>query len=200
MPHTHYIGSDVAATLAANLRAARLVRGWTLEELAEHSSVSRNMLQQIETARTNPSVGTLARIAATLAVPIGDLVSPPPGLVDVVRRGEATVRRTAGGSEARLLINDGHAPFVELWDFAVAAGDEIRSDGHPTGARELLLLHSGELTVEVGGTQVGLGPGDGLRMRGDRSHTYANPGLETAHLSITVVYPGDRDRRYLPPD
>lgn len=67
----------VGYTLAANLRAARQARGWRLDELATRSGVSRNMLQQIETCRTNPSIATLARVSATLGVSIGRLVEPP---------------------------------------------------------------------------------------------------------------------------
>jgi transcriptional regulator with XRE-family HTH domain len=187
----------VGRTLAANLRAARLARAWRLEDVAERSGVSRNMLQQIETGRTNPSIATLARISATLGVPIGELVSPAPELGQVVRGSTAPVRRAGRASQARLLVNDGQAPFIELWDFTIAAGDEIGSDGHPTGTRELLLLHTGRLTVEVGGSRFELGADDALRMRGDRPHTYANLGAEPARLTITVVYSGDRDPRYV---
>jgi transcriptional regulator with XRE-family HTH domain len=201
VPLTQYDGSDpaesVGRTLAANLRAARLARSWRLEDVAERSGVSRNMLQQIETGRTNPSIATLARISATLGAPIGELVSPAPELGQVMRGSAAPVRRAGRASQARLLVNDGQAPFIELWDFTVAAGDEIHSDGHPTGSRELLLLHSGRLMVEVGGSRFELGPDDALRMRGDRPHAYANPGTEPARLTITVVYSGDRDPRYV---
>jgi len=159
-------------------------------------------LQQIETARTNPSVTTLARISEALGVPIGELVTPAPPLGEVVRAADATVRPAGRASSARLLINDGEAPFVELWDFTVAAGDEIGSAGHPAGTRELLLLHDGRMRVDVGGSSfdlgVGVGVGDALRMRGDRPHTYANPGATTARLTIGVVYAGERDPRYLP--
>src|SRR5205085_4187370 len=117
----------VARTLAANLRAARQERGWRLEDLADRCGVSRNMLQQIETARTNPSVATLAKISATLGVPIGRLLEPPEELGRISRGADAKahIRGASGRSEARLLINDGRAPFTELWDFQIEPGDAI---------------------------------------------------------------------------
>lgn len=186
----------VGRTLAANLRAARQTRGWRLEDLADRSGVSRGMLQQIETGRTNPSIATLARIAAALGVSFGLLVEPPEELGQVVRQEMTTVRPAGQASQARLLINDGQAPFIELWDFTITVADQIHSDGHPTGTRELLLVHAGTLTVDVGGATFEVSAGDALRMRGDRPHTYRNQGQEPVRLTMTVVYSGNQDPRY----
>jgi len=188
----------VGRTLAANLRAARRARGWRLDELAARSGVSRGMLQQIETGRTNPSIATLARICAVLGTTIGRLVEPPEELGRVVRAGAAEIRTAGRESQARLLINDGDAPFVEFWDFTIAPGDEVGSQAHPAGTRELIQVHRGGLTVEIGGATFDLGPGDALRMRGDRDHVYRNPGTEAVRLTMAVVYSGDRDPRYAP--
>jgi transcriptional regulator with XRE-family HTH domain len=189
----------VGRTLAANLRALRRLRGWRLEDLASRSGVSRGMLQQIEAGRTNPSVATLARISATLGTTIGRLVEPPEELGHVVRAADAEVYR-AGKKDGvgRLLVNDGQAPFIELWDFLIAADDEMGSPAHPPGTRELLHLYEGRLEVEVGGASFTLESGDALRMRGDRDHVYRNPGPGPARVTMAVIYSGDRDPRYVP--
>ncbi|MGW1989103.1 helix-turn-helix domain-containing protein [Embleya sp. NPDC001921] len=186
----------VGYTLAANLRAARQARSWRLEELAVRSGVSRNMLQQIETCRTNPSIATLARISATLGIPIGRLVEPPEELGHVARAADAPTRPGGRASVFRLLINDASAPFTELWDVHLAAHDEVPAHAHPTGTRELLHVREGAVVVEVGGATFTVGPGDALRMRGDRPHLYRNPHAEPARLTMTVVYPGPGDPRY----
>ncbi|MFI6182152.1 MULTISPECIES: helix-turn-helix domain-containing protein [unclassified Nonomuraea] len=183
----------VGHTLAANLRAARQDRGWRLEELATRSGVSRGMLQQIETMRTNPSIATLARISATLGVSIGELVEPPEELGRVSRAADAVVRSEG---RTRLLINDSQPPFTELWEFRLPAGDKISTPAHPPGTRELLQLHSGSVAVTVGGALFQLAAGDALRMRGDRPHAYSSQGPEPAHLTMVVVYAGARDPRY----
>lgn len=189
----------VGRTLAANLRAMRRMRGWRLDDLASRSGVSRGMLQQIETGRTNPSVATLARISATLGTSIGHLVEPPEELGQVVRAADAEVYHAGRRGEGRLLINDGQAPFVEFWSFLIAADDEMGSAAHPPGTRELLHVYQGRLEVEIGGAHFTLEEGDALRMRGDRDHTYRNPGPDPTHLTMAVVYSGDRDTRYAPP-
>ncbi|MFI6597845.1 helix-turn-helix domain-containing protein [Nonomuraea sp. NPDC050536] len=186
----------IGHALATNLRAARQARGWRLEDLATRSGVSRGMLQQIETGRTNPSIATLARVCATLGISVGQLVEPPEELGFVARAHAIQVRRAGAASSARLLVNDGQAPFVELWDFLIAPGDEIVSDGHPPGTRELLHVHAGVLAVTVGGAAFELEAGDALRMRGDRPHAYRNPGTEPTRLTMTVVYSGEQDPRF----
>lgn len=60
-------------------------------------------------------------------------------------------------------------------------------------------MHEGTPTVEVGGATFTIGPGDALRMRGDRPHTYRNPHPTPARLTMTVVYAGLRDPRYQEP-
>jgi transcriptional regulator with XRE-family HTH domain len=189
----------VGATLAANLRANRQERGWRLEDLASRCGVSRGMLQQIETGQTNPSIATLARICATLGISIGQLVEPPEDLGRVATAADIDLRRAGRASEARLLINDGVAPFIELWDFIIAPEDEIRSHPHPPGTRELIHLREGELIVEVGGATFRVGAGEAVRIRGDRAHVYRNPAAQPVRLTMTVVYSGNQDPRYARP-
>jgi transcriptional regulator with XRE-family HTH domain len=189
----------VSATLAVNLRAGRKERGWRLEDLASRSGVSRGMLQQIETGQTNPSIATVARICATLGISIGQLVEPPEDLGRVTTAADIDVRRAGRASEARLLINDGQAPFIELWDLVISPHDEISSHAHPTGTRELIHLHQGELVVEVGGAVFHVPEGGSVRIRGDRVHAYRNPTAQTARLTMTVVYLGSQDPRYARP-
>jgi len=56
------------------LRNLRLARRLTLDELAKSSEVSKSVLSQIERDRTNPTVGTLWRLAKALGVEIEDLL------------------------------------------------------------------------------------------------------------------------------
>ncbi|CAM4225905.1 XRE family transcriptional regulator [Nocardiopsis rhodophaea] len=188
----------VSTTLAMNVRAVRQAKGWSLGDLAERADVSRGMLQQIETRKTNPSIATVARISEAVGLSVGQLIEPPadPGVIS--RDADVPVRPCGmdGRSEARLLVNDGRAPFVEVWDFRIAAQDEIHSPGHPVGTRELLTVTEGSLTVEVGSAEFGLGIGDALAMRGDHPHVYRNPGRTPTRLSMTVVYSGEQEPRF----
>ncbi|MGY0232047.1 helix-turn-helix domain-containing protein [Longispora urticae] len=181
---------DLARTLAVNLRAARAHRGWTLDELARRSGVSRGMIHQIEAARTNPSVATLAHLCVALDIPVSDLVVLPPQLGHLARRADAVTYPHG----AALLLADGRH---EVWEHRLAAGAEIPdASGHPAGTREFLHGISGAVTVEIGPAVFEVGAGDTLSLRADRAHTYRNPHAEPAHYLVVVVYHGEHDSRY----
>ena len=67
-------GGSSRPRVAHQVRALRLARGWSLDELAGRSGVSKGMVVQIEGARTNPSVGTLCRLADAFGVTSRDLL------------------------------------------------------------------------------------------------------------------------------
>jgi transcriptional regulator with XRE-family HTH domain len=72
-------------SVAANVRALRERRGLTQEQLAEAASIGPRYLQEVERARTNPSLEMLVAIADALGVDPRRLLRPaeleirPPG-------------------------------------------------------------------------------------------------------------------------
>ena len=52
---------------AAQCRAARSLLGWTIEELAQHSGVSRRTLGFFEAGERRPQAATLEKIVAALS-------------------------------------------------------------------------------------------------------------------------------------
>lgn len=66
----------ICRSVAANVRAARLRRGWTQEQLGEAADVAPRYVQRIETGRINPSVAVVAAIADALGVNPGKLFRP----------------------------------------------------------------------------------------------------------------------------
>ena len=62
--------AELAQRVAENLRRKRKARGMSLDDLARASGVSRAALSQVETVKTNPTVGLLWKIAVGLGVPV----------------------------------------------------------------------------------------------------------------------------------
>jgi transcriptional regulator with XRE-family HTH domain len=54
--------------LAVRIRELRLEKGWSQERLSEEAGIHRTYLGGIETARRNPSLRNLIRIARALGV------------------------------------------------------------------------------------------------------------------------------------
>src|SRR5256885_16764229 len=86
-------GADsVARAIGGRVRHGRNSRGWTLDQLAERSGVSRRMLVSIEQGAANPSIATLLLISDALGIGLPALVEldDRPGL-RVTRAGAAPV-------------------------------------------------------------------------------------------------------------
>src|SRR6201987_4231643 len=98
---------SVARAIGDRVRQGRAGRGWTLDQLAEGSGVSRRMLVSIEQGSANPSIATLLLISDALGIGLPALVDmdDPPGL-RVTRAGSAPVlwrgeRGGEGGAPGR---------------------------------------------------------------------------------------------------
>ena len=70
-------GTDLTAVLARTLQALRAERGWSLDQLAARSGVSKGVLVSLEQGRSNPNLATLARIGDAFGLPVTRLIDPP---------------------------------------------------------------------------------------------------------------------------
>jgi transcriptional regulator with XRE-family HTH domain len=183
----------VTAAVGRRVRAERSRRGWTLDELAARSGVSKGMLVQVEQVRCNPSIATICRLADALAVSVASLVEAPEMPTTRVVRGDQGVPLWAAepGSLAKLMVGSGTSDQVELWDVRMAAGDAMVSEPHPQDTRELLLVVQGELTMEVDGASHLLGAGDAIAFLADRPHTYRNAASDPLRYALAVVHRGE---------
>ncbi len=181
---------EVTVAVGRNVRAERLRKSWTLEDLAARSGVSKGMLVQVEQARTNPSITTICRLATALGVSLAHLVEAPAApSAQVVRAidGVPLWRGQAGGV-SKLMAGLGTAHHqVELWDLRIQPGEALRSEAHSAGARELILVVDGELTVELDGAAYRVGHGDAIVFVADRPHTYRNGGDDEMRCVMSVV-------------
>ena len=191
---------QVTAAVAARIRSLRTARGWSLDELAGRSGVSKGMLVQVEAARTNPSIGILCRISDAFGVTMTLLIEPPNERAAQLARVDDAPRLWAGpdGGSGRLLAGVAGAHVAELWHWQLAAGEEHHSPDHAPGSREVIHVLSGTLTVIVDGTGYEVRAGWTIEYLADRPHAYRNGGRGTCRLEMLVTLPGEHDRRSLP--
>ena len=64
---------DIHQQISQRIRELRLARGYTLEELAARSDVSRAMISMIERATANPTAVVLDKLANGLGVSLASL-------------------------------------------------------------------------------------------------------------------------------
>ncbi len=179
----------IAADIAARVRAGRARRGWTLDELAARSGVSRRLIVQIEQAGANPSLATLLKVAAALDITLTELLARQPRdhPVGVVPEQDAiTLWSTRAGGAARLLVS--HGP-LELWTWTLQPGDRRTSHPHRPGSLELLTVHTGTIRLEVGDHHVEVPAGDSAWFDATHPHAYDNPGTTATSFTLVVLEP-----------
>jgi transcriptional regulator with XRE-family HTH domain len=189
---------DAQATIARQVKSLRQGRRWSLDELASRSGVSKGMLVQIEGARTNPSVGTLCRVAESFGVSIGRLLeAEPEPVVKIVGADEpAVLWHGSLGGVGRLLRGVNDPAFVEVWEWRLPPDEDHDSGDHTPRTRELIHVREGELEVTVDTTSYLVKTGETIDFQADRPHHYRNPGAVEAVLTMVVVMPaGEYDRR-----
>jgi transcriptional regulator with XRE-family HTH domain len=179
----------VTAEIAARVRAERMQRRWTLDELAARSGVSRRLLVQIEHADANPSLATLLKLAAALGVTLTDLIAeePEPRPFALVPAQDAmTLWSTPAGSSARLLVS--HSA-LELWSWTLAPGDRRASEPHRPGSLELLTVQTGTVALDVGDHRIEIPSGDSAWFDATWPHAYTNPGATATMFTLVVLEP-----------
>lgn len=172
----------LASAIGERVRQGRGDRGWTLDEMADRSGVSRRMLVSIEQGAANPSIAILLRLSDALGVALPVLVdvarSPAPR---VTRAGQQRALWTGpNGGRAELVAGTEPPDVVELWRWTLAPGEVHHSEAHSPGTRELLLVLAGQLRLHVGRHSELLEPGDSAAFSGDLPHSYTNPALAAA--------------------
>lgn len=184
---------EVSERIGARLRQVRTARGWTLDELASRSGVSRRQLINIERGGGNPSIATLLRLSDALGLGLPALVDVErPTTSTVIRAGNAsTLWQGPHGGHAHLVAGTEPPDVVELWNWTMHPGEEHRSGPHTPGTRELLLVTGGRLDLTVGDDAHHLDTGDAATFHGDLPHGYATPGDATtpSRFALTVFQP-----------
>lgn len=184
-------GNDLSIALARTVAGLRAERGWSLDQLAARSGVSKGVLVSLEQARSNPNLATLARVGDAFGLPVTRLLDIPSGpRVRVSGPGESRTlwQGTAGG--AGTIVAATEAPWAaELWRWLVQPGESFGGDAHTPATRELAWVEQGTLTLTVAGERHEVGPGQCARFPGDLPHSYANEGAEPVRLTMVVVVP-----------
>jgi XRE family transcriptional regulator, regulator of sulfur utilization len=183
--------------IGPRVRALREAMDLSLRDLAERSGVSAPMLSQVERGETSPTLQVASRIAAGLELRLSQLLRlDEAGSVTVVRSGE---RRRGGSAAAGHSFEILTAPLpgqrAELSRHELAAGARTGAEGdppmHEPGSREIGLVESGAVVLEIDGERHELGAGDCVTFDADLPHHYENPGPGPAAI-LAVVSAGLR--------
>ncbi|GAA1079665.1 helix-turn-helix domain-containing protein [Nocardiopsis composta] len=185
-------GGGVDARLARRLVELRTEHGWSLEELARRSGVSRSTLSRAERQEISPTAATLNRLCAvygrTLSVLLAEAESEPP---QVVRADRQTVwRDDASGFTRRSVSPPAAGLRGEITQGTLLPGSDIAYDGPPVpGQEQHIWVLEGELEVTAEGVPHRLSAGDCLRFRLWGRSRFRCLGSAPARYAVVVVLP-----------
>jgi XRE family transcriptional regulator, regulator of sulfur utilization len=180
---------EVSRRVSENLRRRRKLRDMSLDDLARASGVSRAALSQIETRKTNPTIGILWKIAVGLGLPFAELIGEPASTASVVRRKSSEVLRSVDGKfMSRPLAPSGASPLVELYELTLLKKAVHASEAHALGTREQIVVLDGTLRMRVGENVYVLEAGDSVSFLADVPHSYENAGPTTVRVHNVIIY------------
>jgi transcriptional regulator with XRE-family HTH domain len=184
---------ELNTQIAARLKALRLERRMTLDDLANASGVSRAMLSRVERAEASPTAVLLSRICAAFGLSLSSFFAETEKASDpLARRADQPVWRDPQTGYVRRAVSPPGSPArTDLVDVAFPASarlDYPALTGEPP-MMQYVWLFSGQMEILANGQTHLLAAGDCLFMTLSDPHAFHNPGPGPAHYAVVVEKP-----------
>ncbi|GGY58376.1 DNA-binding protein [Bacterioplanes sanyensis] len=169
---------EINQYLAQRVKQLRQEKGWSLDQAAKETGVSKAMLGQIERGESSPTVARLWKIASGFHCSLSSLLEPAPTPQQTLKRHADDLRQQPSQGEmlvAPLFSYDPSKGF-ELFELTLAPAYERISEPHEPGVTEHIVVISGVMELLLDGQWQTLEPGDAVRFAADCEHGYRNPG------------------------
>lgn len=170
------------------LRAARTAQGFTLDQVARATGLTRGYLSRVERDDASPSVTTLVALCEVLNVEVGALFAAPE--VALVRPDDApTINMGGQGVRERLMTPRGQGR-LQLIHSDVEPGGSSGSDLYTINCElEVLCVVAGSMVLEFGDREERLASGDVLTFPGREPHAWRNASDDAPLEVIWVLIP-----------
>ncbi|MBV8680689.1 MAG: helix-turn-helix transcriptional regulator [Aquitalea sp.] len=183
----------VDTLIAKRVRELRKSRGYTLDQLAEHSGVSRSMISLIEREETSPTAAVLNKLADALSVTLATLFADAPGAVPeqpLSRYAEQQIwRDPASGYLRRHVSPAGFASPLELVELTFPPGATVAFDNVARNVitHQQVWVLEGEMEITLGEQRWQLQAGDCLAMTLDRHIAFHNATDRPARYALVLT-------------
>ncbi|AXI10408.1 helix-turn-helix domain-containing protein [Oceanobacillus sp. 143] len=182
---------NIINIIGNNIGKIRKENGYSFDQLAQLTGVSKSMLAQIEKGQKTPTVTTLWKIASGLNV--------TPSLL-MVKTQQATVQIVKTDNLTRLIEDDGKyiiSPFLpfdnetkfEVYKMELEPGCIHISDPHFKDVKEYVFVYTGTIEIEIEDKVYKASSGEAIVFSGDVHHTYKNIGKETVSVFNLIFNP-----------
>ena len=174
--------------IGSKLHAARKAHGYTLDQLAIASGLTKGFLSRIERDETSPSVASLIRLCEVMSIEVGSLFTAPD--VALVRRGEAPAINLGGTGVAEQLMTPRGQAKLQLVHSSIEPGGTGGKDLYTINCEvEVLYVLKGAVELVLSDRSQRLSAGDALTFAGGEPHSWVNASQTRPAEVIWVLVP-----------
>ncbi|MFC4061773.1 helix-turn-helix domain-containing protein [Planomonospora corallina] len=183
---------QVTVRLATRLARLRTEHGWSLDDLARRTGISRSTLSRLERAEISPTAALLNRLCSaygrTMSRLLAEVENTPSHLV---RADQQTTWQDQASGFTRRAISPPHTGLRgEIIEGILRPGADISYDQPPVpGLEQHLWLLEGALHVTAGDHTHHLHPGDCLRFHLWGPSRFHCPGPLPARYALMIILP-----------
>lgn len=172
------------------IKSYRKANNLTLEALAVASGVSRAMISQIERGQKSPSIHTLAKLAKTMHIRLGDLVDPVRESQPILINSPSTDNLVSPANspfECYQLTSGAGNKMVDFYRFTLKGFGQTDFDSNVEKTVKYLWLERGSLAIQFPDQQIGMESNQLIVFKASLPHRFVNKTGIQAKGSFTVI-------------
>jgi quercetin dioxygenase-like cupin family protein len=185
---------DQLAAFGDNLKQQRLRKGWTLDDLAKRSSLSKPFLSRLESGDRQASIAAVLTLSEVFGLSLAEMFETHVPLEPclIVRKAE-TVAREVHGLTYVPLSKAGHHFNVRPIRVTVSP-ERTGTEHYRHEGEEWIYVLSGALTLSLAGETYELETGDAIHFDSRLPHRVIASGKKAAEI-LLVASPQPLERR-----
>lgn len=184
---------DVHLSIARRLRDLRDAKGWSLDALAERSTVSRSNISLIERGQSSPTAVVLDKLATALGVSLASLFEQAEDPASIALSPHSSLHDQplwtdpGSGYVRRNLSPPAWSP-IQLVEVEFPPGKQVTYETASRDAEihQQIWVTEGAMEITVGDHQWQLETGDCLAMKLDRPISYRNTSQRPARYLVAL--------------
>jgi len=178
---------DIDEHIALQLKGLRAGRGWSLEQLAQASGVSRAMISKIERREASATAALLSRLCLALDVPLSDLLTPAQLPAAISRKAERARWQDPASGFVRETVSPpltGSAVEIVEIELPPHARVDYRLPGPSGYSQHVIALGGGLRVTQQAATD--LARGDALYMTPSGDFSFENTGAHPCRYLVVM--------------
>ncbi|MBM7715389.1 XRE family transcriptional regulator [Siminovitchia sp. FSL H7-0308] len=176
--------------IGKNLKRFRIEKGYTLDQVAELTNVSKSMIGQIERGESTPTVTTLWKISNGLKISFSSLMEDESEESFVIKKEDVDSLSADEGYKVYTYIPFNINRKFEAFMIELKPQIKHESPAHTEALFEYVFVLSGEIEITAKQIATIIKKDEMLRFKANTSHSYFNlSSNQDAKAIVVIVYP-----------